>query len=882
MQKADFSGAGRIKAVGFSIGNKGYIGTGQTGASSYLKDFWEFDPCNAWIRKSDFPGTARTGAVGFSIGNKGYIGTGDDGSGNYEKDFWEYDSSANTWTRKADFGGAGRRFAFAFSIGNKGYIGTGETNSGLASDFWEYDTAANTWTQVSSLPAAGRKYAGGFVVNGNAYVGCGTPGPMIDFWEYYPVTDSWTQKTDYPGMGPEATVSFTLGSYGYMGLGDNYVTFGTDLWQYDTGNDTWAQMANFTGTARESAIGFSICGKGYVGTGGQGFSLFVDQFWEYTPPGFVATNCFSPPVADFTSTVTNVCGSSCANFSDASLFDPLLWQWTFSGALSPFATIQNPSSICYNTSGSYDVTLIVAKGSCADTITKNLLISIDILPVAVAFPDTTICNQQTVTLGTTGGVSYSWSPASFLNCTSCQNPTANPNQTTTYTVTVTDSNGCSASDTITITILSPIADFTAPSVICIGECVDFTDQSQNSPAAWQWTFTGANTPVSNIQNPNGICYLSEGSFSITLVTSNQNCPDTITKPITVVDSCNSIGVSDSILCPGECIDFFAEALPTASGFLWSFPGASPASSTSKNPTGICYSGEGIYSVSVTFSINGVSDTLVKDNFIVVDDSACPVLDTITVSANGDANGGLICADDCLNFTAQSTTTADTYLWEFPGGQPNTSSAQNPVGICYAGDGVFDVILIYSKNGISDTIIKMGFVNVVHTDILVSVSDSVVGSGSQVQFNAQGGATYNWTSDALLDCYDCPNPVSLITAASSFFVEVMDSNGCLYRDTILVSVENSCEDAVLIASAFSPNGDTKNDFIQPFVNADISLFTFKIFNRWGEEVFSSNDTRMSWDGTYKGAQQDVQVFTYIVQFSCLGKEYLKSGNITLIR
>lgn len=720
-QKADFSGAGRIKAVGFSIGNKGYIGTGQTSASSYLKDFWEYDPCNAWIRRADFPGTARTGAVGFSIGNKGYIGTGDDGSGSYEKDFWEYDPSSNTWTQKADFGGIGRRFAFAFSIGNKGYIGTGDSNSGLTSDFWEYDPVTDTWTQVASLPAAGRKYAGGFVVNGNAYVGCGTPGPLNDFWEFNPLSNSWTQKTDYPGMGPEATTSFILGNLGYMGLGDNYTSFGTDLWQYDHVNDSWTQMANFTGTARETAVGFSICGKGYVGTGGQGFSLFVDEFWEYTPPNFVANNCFLPPVADFTYSAFSNCGDSCVSFSDASLFDPLSWQWIFSGATTPSSTIQNPTNICYNGSGSYDVTLIVSKGSCADTITK---------------------------------------------------------------------------------------------------------------------------------------------------------------PILIVDSCNSITVSDSVLCPGDCIDFFAEALPTASGFLWSFPGASPAFSTDRNPSSICYSDTGIYNVSVTFLVNGITDTIIESNFIVVADSACPV-DTITVYANGDANGGLICADDCLNYTAQSATPADSYLWEFPGGQPNTSNSQNPMGVCYPDEGVFDVILIYSKNGISDTIVRSGFVNVAHAEIIVSASDTVVESGSQVQFNAEGGATYNWTSDGLLDCYDCPNPVAVITSASDFIVEVVDSNGCIFRDTILVRVENACEDAVMIASAFSPNGDTKNDFIQPFINADISSFSFKIFNRWGEEVFTSSNTSLSWDGTYKGAQQDIQVFTYVVQFSCLGKEYLKSGNITLI-
>ena len=86
-------------AVGFSIGNKGYIGTGED-TNGATKDFWEYDPDNdTWTRKADFGGTARSNAVGFSIGNKGYIGTAN--WGNSSDDFWEYDPATDIWTRKS-------------------------------------------------------------------------------------------------------------------------------------------------------------------------------------------------------------------------------------------------------------------------------------------------------------------------------------------------------------------------------------------------------------------------------------------------------------------------------------------------------------------------------------------------------------------------------------------------------------------------------------------------------------------------------------------------------------------------------------------------------------------------------------------------------------
>src|SRR5437773_10436814 len=79
---------------------------------------------DTWTQKTDFGGTARYGVVGFSIGSKGYLGTGTDGV-NHE-DFWAYDPATNTWTQKADFGGGPRQVAVSFTIGNKGYVGTGQ------------------------------------------------------------------------------------------------------------------------------------------------------------------------------------------------------------------------------------------------------------------------------------------------------------------------------------------------------------------------------------------------------------------------------------------------------------------------------------------------------------------------------------------------------------------------------------------------------------------------------------------------------------------------------------------------------------------------------------------------------------------------------------
>lgn len=279
LKKADFGGTARDGAVGFSIGSKGYIGTGYDGSNR--KDFWQFDPAtNTWTQKADFGGTARSYAVGFAIGSKGYIGTGTDGTFSFKKDIWEYDPSANTWIQKADFGGTARVGAAGFSIGTKGYIGTGSDGT-KRKDFWEYNPVTNSWAQKADFGGTARDGAACFSTGSKGYIGTGYDGVSNkkDFWEYSPTTNSWVQKADFGGTARASAVGFAIGTKGYIGTGQDGVNE-KDLWQYDPATNIWLQQADFGGAARNSAIAFALNGKGYIGTG---CCSNDKDFWEYSP-----------------------------------------------------------------------------------------------------------------------------------------------------------------------------------------------------------------------------------------------------------------------------------------------------------------------------------------------------------------------------------------------------------------------------------------------------------------------------------------------------------------------------------------------------------------------------------------------------------------------
>jgi len=281
-QKADFAGGDRCWAVGFSIGNKGYIGTGRD-VVNYKQDFWEYDPSsNVWTQKADFPGAGREKAVGFSIGNKGYIGIGEDGDDNIYQDFWEYDPSSNIWTKKADFPGGKRMDAVGFSIGNKGYIGTGYGNYyNSCQDFWEYDPASNKWTQKADFAGGSNVNAVGFSIGNKGYIGTGNSvGDYQDFWEYDPASNSWTQKADFAGGNRGGAVGFSIGNKGYIGTGCS-MGCNKDLWEYDPSSNSWTRKADLPIIfGRNAAVAFSIGNKGYFGTG---CGNWYYDFWEYTP-----------------------------------------------------------------------------------------------------------------------------------------------------------------------------------------------------------------------------------------------------------------------------------------------------------------------------------------------------------------------------------------------------------------------------------------------------------------------------------------------------------------------------------------------------------------------------------------------------------------------
>jgi gliding motility-associated-like protein len=114
------------------------------------------------------------------------------------------------------------------------------------------------------------------------------------------------------------------------------------------------------------------------------------------------------------------------------------------------------------------------------------------------------------------------------------------------------------------------------------------------------------------------------------------------------------------------------------------------------------------------------------------------------------------------------------------------------------------------------------------------------------------------------------------------LSVTDSNGCMGTDSILVK-DSVCPQNVYLPSAFSPNGDGRNDLFRPMLIGATSYFRFIVFDRWGRAVFETSNPSAGWDGTINGRRQPAGVYVWMCQYTLYDRSpQVQRGTVTLIR
>lgn len=145
----------------------------------------------------------------------------------------------------------------------------------------------------------------------------------------------------------------------------------------------------------------------------------------------------------------------------------------------------------------------------------------------------------------------------------------------------------------------------------------------------------------------------------------------------------------------------------------------------------------------------------------------------------------------------------------------------------------------------------------------------------LQLPVINGAVYRWNTG--------DTTPYLVVRKEGIYSMTIAKDGCTVQDTVKITTEK-CDRCIDIPNAFTPNGDGKNDLFKPIVSCRVASYSFKIFNRYGEEIFNTTDYLRGWDGNIKGQEAELGVYFYLIKASFAGSlsETLLKGDVSMLR
>jgi PKD repeat protein len=482
----------------------------------------------------------------------------------------------------------------------------------------------------------------------------------------------------------------------------------------------------------------------------------------------------APPAAGFTATPTNGCAPLTVQFSDQSTGGPTSWNWQFAGGTPSSSTAQNPS-VVYNTPGTYSVTLTVSNTAGSNTATQTNLITVNTTPTA-GFNNST--NGATVTFTNTSNnaTSYLWNFGD--NQTSTQtNPSHTYAADGTYTVTLSATNACGTvtfSKTITI-VTPPTAGFTAtPTSGCASLTVQFTNTSSPNATSWNWQFPGGTPSSSTAQNPT-VVYNTPGTYSVTLTASNSAGSNTATQ--TNLITVNTTPTAGFNFSTNGLTASFTNSSTNATSYSWNF--GDGGTSTQTNPSHT-YAADGTYTV--TLSATNACGTVTTTKTVTI--VTPPVAGFSAAPTSG-------CAPLSVQFTNTSSANATSWNWQFPGGTPSSSTAQNPT-VVYNTPGTYSVTLTASNSAGSNTATQTNLV-VVNTTPTAGFSSSTNGLTASFTNTSTNATSYSWNfGDGGTSTQT--NPSHTYAADGTYTVTLSATNACgtttFTQNVVIITAPNA--------------------------------------------------------------------------------------------
>ena len=487
--------------------------------------------------------------------------------------------------------------------------------------------------------------------------------------------------------------------------------------------------------------------------------------------------------------------------------------------------------------------------------------------------------------------------------------------------------------------------FKQNSPMCKATPVQFTDLTTAAYGVvnkWQWDFgvTGINTDVSTIKTPT-YSYAAAGDYTASLIVStSKGCIDTLQQKVSILDKPPfSIAPHDTLICVIDTLKLVATA-GTPGSITWS-PNYNINDTHSFNPL-VSPDVTTTYQVQFTDNFGCVGKDSVKVNVVnqvslqASNDTSICRTDSLQLKLNTDAlyfswtpvatisnpsikNPSVLPVDPLTVYTVRASIsnkcfkTANIRVKTVP--YP-VAMAGKDTSVCFgesaslhaSGGSIYSWSPVtYLTNPLISNPVSFQPLNSIQyivtvrdtlgcpkpkTDTMkVTVVKIIADAGPRdtsvvinqpLQLTATGSINYLWTPPTWLSNPNIANPVSLPKENIVYTVKVSDAQGCFGLDTINVRLFKVAPD-LLVPTAFSPDADGVNDIFRPIALGIRSLESFRVYNRWGQLVYSTTQIGAGWDGKFKGVDQPVGTFVWYAEATdYLNKKIKKKGSVILIR
>jgi gliding motility-associated-like protein len=442
----------------------------------------------------------------------------------------------------------------------------------------------------------------------------------------------------------------------------------------------------------------------------------------------------------------------------------------------------------------------------------------------------------------------------------------------TFTITLTAQNPvtCNAVDTIsrTVTVIAPIVETLADVTVCSGVPVQLGQVSADPNAVYSWTPNDGN--LSDVSGPLPI-FTGTASATYQLLVQHDVCTDTLTQNV-VVPQLELTLPSDTSLCVPDNVDLNAIVSPSSGSLIWS------ASSDFSNPLN-----SNTQDLSINVFVNGM-----QTYFAQLTSQGCTIEDSVSVFMVGDQatiqGDFTACHGDTVSLSVLNPNPTFNYQWQ-SNAQLLSGQGTSVVEIIITNATEVSVSAATPSGCFAQDTVQVSVSALNASTINVSATPAVVLEGTIVQLNASpvnAGYNYVWAPSFGLNNSNIYNPTAFVEATTTYYVSVADGD-CIQQDSVTVRVVDFIcgRPTVYVPNAFTPNLDNANEWLYVRGNF-ITELDFKLFDRWGELVFETQDQTIGWNGYFKEKKVDPAVFVYYMRVVCEGGEiYFEEGNITVL-